>query len=152
LDFGNVFCVSVLLFPSLFLSSSHLSSLLYLDTLTLTLKTVVGEASTLSNLPRSSLFLTTKTFYNSSQKTVEEILPGLIESVKKIGKNKEGEKEYVDLFLIHAPTCGPEGRQLLWDAFQEVSSIFTLCSLEKGPRLIVLSYLVLWEWLFVDLI
>lgn len=83
-------------------------------------QTVVGEASTLSNLPRSSLFLTTKTFYNSSQKTVEEILPGLIESVKKIGKNKEGEKEYVDLFLIHAPTCGPEGRQLLWDAFQEV--------------------------------
>jgi diketogulonate reductase-like aldo/keto reductase len=114
-------------------------------------QTVVGEASTLSNLPRSSLFLTTKTFYNSSQKTVEEILPGLIESVKKIGKNKEGEKEYVDLFLIHAPTCGPEGRQLLWDAFQEVSFIFTLCSLRKGWRLIVLSYLVLWEWLFVGL-
>ena len=34
----------------------------------------------------------------------------------------EGEDQpYVDLFLIHAPTCGPEGRQLLWDAFIEVS-------------------------------
>jgi hypothetical protein len=127
LDFGNVFCVSVFLL--LFLSSSSFSFVTTSHN-----QTVVGEASTLSNLPRSSLFLTTKTFYNSSQKTVEEILPGLIESVKKIGKNKEGEKEYVDLFLIHAPTCGPEGRQLLWDAFQEVSFIFTLCSLEKGSE------------------
>ena len=83
--------------------------------------TVVGEASTLSGVPRESLFLTTKTFYDDSQKTVDEILPGLIESVQKIGKNQGGEKPYVDLFLIHAPTCGPEGRQLLWDAFQEVS-------------------------------
>lgn len=80
---------------------------------------LVGEATLLSDLPRSALFLTTKTFYNSEEKTVDAILPGLIKSVKKMNpKNETG--PYVDLFLIHAPTCGPEGRQLLWDAFQEL--------------------------------
>lgn len=75
-------------------------------------------------MPRSELFLTTKTFNYSKGDTVESLLPGLIDSVKKMHPVKEGEQPYVDLFLIHAPSSGPEGRQTLWDAFQEV--IFSL--------------------------
>lgn len=83
--------------------------------------TVVGKAATSHpSIPRSELFLTTKTFNYSKGDTVESLLPGLIESVKKMHPAKEGEQSYVDLFLIHAPSSGPEGRQTLWDAFQEV--------------------------------
>lgn len=74
-----------------------------------------------SSVPRSDVFLTTKTFNYSKGDTVESLLPGLIESVKKMHPAKEGEQPYVDLFLIHAPSSGPEGRQTLWNAFQEVS-------------------------------
>lgn len=83
--------------------------------------TVVGKAVTNNSVPRSEVFLTTKTFNYSKGDTVESLLPGLIESVKKMHPVKEGEQPYVDLFLIHAPSSGPEGRQTLWDAFQEVS-------------------------------
>jgi aryl-alcohol dehydrogenase-like predicted oxidoreductase len=79
---------------------------------------VVGEASQKSSIPRSSLFLTTKTFFSPSYKSSSDILPSLIESVKKMSPGMEN--PYVDLFLIHAPTCGKEGRQMLWDAFMEV--------------------------------
>jgi diketogulonate reductase-like aldo/keto reductase len=81
---------------------------------------VVGKAVMSSSVPRSEVFLTTKTFNYSKGDTVEGLLPGLIESVKKMHPAKEGEQPYVDLFLIHAPSSGPEGRQTLWDAFQEV--------------------------------
>lgn len=83
--------------------------------------TVVGKAVTSSSVPRSEVFLTTKTFNYSKGDTVESLLPGLIDSVKKMHPVKEGEQPYVDLFLIHAPSSGPVGRQTLWDAFQEVS-------------------------------
>ncbi|GHJ86792.1 hypothetical protein NliqN6_3194 [Naganishia liquefaciens] len=81
---------------------------------------LVGKATMSSSVPRSELFLTTKTFNYSKGDTVESLLPGLIESVKKMHPAKEGEQPYVDLFLIHAPSSGPEGRQTLWDAFQEL--------------------------------
>ncbi|KAJ9119567.1 hypothetical protein QFC22_003276 [Naganishia vaughanmartiniae] len=82
---------------------------------------LVGKAATsYPSIPRSELFLTTKTFNYKKGDTVESLLPGLIESVKKMHPAKEGEQPYVDLFLIHAPSSGPEGRQTLWDAFQEL--------------------------------
>jgi len=44
---------------------------------------------------------------------VEETLEGIRESVKKIGL-----RDYVDLFLIHNPNYGVEGRKIQWLALE----------------------------------
>ncbi len=84
---------------------------------------VVGNAAT-SNpaVPRKDLFITTKILFPPSEPTVEKILPSLRESVKKMCPvpGPDG-KPYVDLFLIHTPSSGPEGRMGMWKALIEVS-------------------------------
>ncbi len=72
----------------------------------------VGEAVRQSKLPRSSVFVTTKILSpaGSPEKTYDKI----VESVDKI--NLDG---YVDLFLIHSPSSGTEGRQEMWLALEK---------------------------------
>lgn len=84
---------------------------------------LVGKVATsgVHGIKREDLFLTTKTFIYKKGDTVDSLLPGLIESVKKMHPTDSAEEQpYVDLFLIHSPSMGPEGRQTLWNAFQEV--------------------------------
>ncbi|KAI9664845.1 MAG: hypothetical protein M1821_006293 [Bathelium mastoideum] len=44
-----------------------------------------------------------------------ELYLEIIESLKKLAV---GEKGYADLFLIHSPHCGPQGRKTLWKALE----------------------------------
>ncbi len=89
---------------------------------------------------RRDVFVTTKIIAPS--KTQEETLASLRESVNKI--NLDGKLSirhitsepqrgvlmfpsrdcagYVDCFLIHTPTSGPEGRKHLWEALKELRS------------------------------
>ena len=72
----------------------------------------VGEAIKNSGIPRSEIFVVTKILFpvhNSMEKTYESMK----DSVHKIG-------DYVDAFLIHTPTSGPEGRKLMWKALEKL--------------------------------
>src|SRR4051794_25041513 len=83
---------------------------------------VVGKAATSNpKVPREELFVTTKVMTYSPGDTVETVLPGLQESVKKMHPVQD--KPYVDLFLIHTPTMGPEGRLTLWKALIELQKL-----------------------------
>lgn len=70
----------------------------------------VGEAVRESGLPRGDVFITTKIMNPTG--SVEKTLEALRDSVKKIGLG------YVDLFLIHSPSSGKEGRRELWEALE----------------------------------
>ncbi|KAI5849300.1 NADP-dependent oxidoreductase domain-containing protein [Morchella snyderi] len=72
----------------------------------------VGEAVRESGLPRESVYVTTKIMQPVG--SVEKSLQALRESVGKIGLG------YVDLFLIHSPSSGKEGRKELWTALEEL--------------------------------
>lgn len=72
----------------------------------------VGEAVRASGLPRDSVFVTTKII--NPVGSVEATLESLRESVAKIGLG------YVDLFLIHSPGSGPEGRKEIWLALEKL--------------------------------
>ncbi|KAI9884091.1 MAG: hypothetical protein M1823_004121 [Watsoniomyces obsoletus] len=74
----------------------------------------VGEAVRRSKLPRSSIFVTTK-ILSPSGGGPEKTYSKMVESVNKI--NLEG---YVDLFLIHSPSSGPEGRKEMWLALEKL--------------------------------
>lgn len=63
-------------------------------------------------MPRKDVFVTTKIMTPAG--SVEKSLEKLRESVKKIGL------EYVDLFLIHAPRSGKEGRKEMWQALEKL--------------------------------
>ncbi|GFZ52240.1 Uncharacterized oxidoreductase [Saitozyma sp. JCM 24511] len=69
----------------------------------------VGSATQSSSYPRPSVFLTTKLGH------ADRIIERLEESVAKIDPRPDG---YVDLFLIHAPTAGPEKRREQWKALE----------------------------------
>lgn len=72
----------------------------------------VGLAAAAHSSPsRSSLFLTTKLGH------ADRIPERLEESVSKLDPRPEG---YVDLFLIHAPTAGPEKRVEQWKALEDL--------------------------------
>jgi diketogulonate reductase-like aldo/keto reductase len=60
---------------------------------------------------RSSVFLTTKLGH------ADRIVERLNESVGKIDPRSDG---YVDLFLIHAPSAGPEKRKEQWAALEDL--------------------------------
>ncbi|KAF8420388.1 NADP-dependent oxidoreductase domain-containing protein [Tirmania nivea] len=63
----------------------------------------VGEGMRLSGVPREELFIVT--------------------NVRRISGGKgrwEGGDGYVDLFLIHGPTVGPEGRKAMWQALEKL--------------------------------
>ncbi|WVR04196.1 hypothetical protein IAU60_001196 [Kwoniella sp. DSM 27419] len=70
----------------------------------------VGEAIRASG-QRGSIFVTTK--LGHADKVVER----LNESVHKIDPGSDG---YVDLFLIHAPSAGPEQRPKQWKALEDL--------------------------------
>ncbi|KAJ1036839.1 hypothetical protein NDA11_005542 [Ustilago hordei] len=64
---------------------------------------------------RREVFVTTKII--APAKSKDKTLESMRESVSKI--NLDG---YVDCFLIHTPTSGPEGRKHLWEALKELRS------------------------------
>ena len=81
----------------------------------------VGHAVISSGLPRSELFIVTK--LRNPKGGVEETLECLRESVRKCSGSKgkwEGGEGYVDLFLIHSPQSGPEGRKIEWQALEKL--------------------------------
>ena len=74
---------------------------------------LVGDAVKESNVDRKDVFITTKIL--SAGKDGEETYQSLVESVNKIDKGG-----YVDLFLIHSPSSGPQGRKLMWTALERL--------------------------------
>ncbi|KAH0267841.1 aldo-keto reductase, partial [Aureobasidium melanogenum] len=74
---------------------------------------LVGDAVKESNVDRKDVFITTKIL--SPGKDEEETYQSLVESVNKIDQGG-----YVDLFLIHSPSSGPEGRKTLWTALERL--------------------------------
>ncbi|KAF3914053.1 hypothetical protein AA313_de0201771 [Arthrobotrys entomopaga] len=77
----------------------------------------VGEAIKASGIPREELYIVTKIQYpigNDIEKTLESVR----ESVRKIDNGSENRKGYVDLFLIHTPSSGREGREIVWRALE----------------------------------
>ena len=71
---------------------------------------LVGEAVRNSGIPREEIFITTKIL--SPCGSVQATLEKCRESVKEIGVG------YIDLFLVHTPTSGPEGRKEMWQALE----------------------------------
>ena len=81
----------------------------------------VGHAVATCGLPRSELFIVTKV--GDPKEGIEETLESCRESVRKSTGSKgkwEGGGGYVDLFLIHNPLSGPEGRKILWQALEKL--------------------------------
>ncbi|THY88272.1 aldo-keto reductase [Aureobasidium pullulans] len=74
---------------------------------------LVGDAVKESNVDRKDVFITTKVL--SPGKDEEETYQSLVESVNKID-----EGGYVDLFLIHSPSSGPQGRKTMWTALERL--------------------------------
>ncbi|THY10790.1 aldo-keto reductase [Aureobasidium pullulans] len=74
---------------------------------------LVGDAVKDSNIDRKDVFITTKIL--SPGKDEEETYQSLVESVNKID-----EGGYVDLFLIHSPSSGPQGRKTMWTALERL--------------------------------
>ena len=73
----------------------------------------VGEAIQQSGLPREEIFVTTKIL--TPDTTLEDTYSKIIGSVDRIA----GEGGYVDLFLIHSSSSGPNGRKMLWQALEK---------------------------------
>ena len=69
---------------------------------------------------RDSVYLVTKSRVYHPGDTVETVLSRLQASVRRMCPNTD--KPFVDLFLIHEPIVGPEGRKVLWEALAEVRS------------------------------
>ena len=78
----------------------------------------MGNAVIKSGLPRQEVYLTTKIL--SAGGSVEKSLAKLRDSVKKIDKGEDGRKGYVDLFLIHSASGGPEARKEMWQALEQL--------------------------------
>jgi diketogulonate reductase-like aldo/keto reductase len=70
----------------------------------------VGSAIKKSSIDRKDVFLTTKLGH------ADKVAERLEESITKIG----GEGGYVDLFLIHAPSAGPEKRKEQWKEMEKL--------------------------------
>ncbi|KAF8448171.1 NADP-dependent oxidoreductase domain-containing protein [Terfezia claveryi] len=83
----------------------------------------VGRVVISCGLPRSELFIITK--IGGPKGGVEETLESLRDSVRKSSGTKgkwEGGEGYVDLFLIHNPLSGPEGRKIQWQALEKLQA------------------------------
>ncbi|KAG9520371.1 aldo-keto reductase, partial [Aureobasidium melanogenum] len=74
---------------------------------------LVGDAVKESNVDRKDVFITTKIL--TPGKDEEETYQSLVESVNKIDQGG-----YVDLFLIHSPSSGPQGRKTMWTALERL--------------------------------
>ncbi|KZO96045.1 Aldo/keto reductase [Calocera viscosa TUFC12733] len=66
-----------------------------------------------SGVPRQEVFVTTK--MGAPEENHEATMAALRGSVDKV--NLDG---YVDLFLIHSPRSGPEGRKALWQGMEQL--------------------------------
>ncbi|KAL9064767.1 MAG: hypothetical protein Q9161_008656 [Pseudevernia consocians] len=79
-------------------------------------ETEMGEAARQSGIPRNEVFLTTKIMSagGSAEKTYKKCL----DSVHQI----DGEKGYVDLFLIHTPSGGPAAVKEMYQALERLES------------------------------
>lgn len=69
----------------------------------------VGSAILASKIPRDQVFVTTK-ILNPINDSIDETYQSCKQSVEKSGLG------YLDLFLIHTPSSGPEGRIIMWKA------------------------------------
>lgn len=95
----------------------------------------VGEAVNKSGVDRKDIFVTTKVIAPPESKDPEETYQMLVKAVEKFGLGKPTGivsvarvqadstffprfADYVDLFLIHTPTSGPNGRKVLWQALE----------------------------------
>ena len=76
----------------------------------------MGEAARQSGIPRNEIFLTTKILSagGSPEKTYQKCL----DSVLKI----DGEKGYVDLFLLHSPSGGPAAVKEMYQALEKLET------------------------------
>jgi len=77
-------------------------------------ETEVGEAVNKSGVDRKDIFVTSKIIGPPDSMDPEETYKILVQAVDKFGL------DYVDLFLIHTPSSGPEGRKLLWQALERL--------------------------------
>ncbi|KAK6349432.1 hypothetical protein TWF696_005716 [Orbilia brochopaga] len=77
----------------------------------------VGAAVRASGIPRKDIYIVTKMQFPVDN-DVEKTLERMRESVSKIDAGEGDRKGYVDLFLVHTPASGPEGRQVLWKALE----------------------------------
>ncbi|KAJ6265043.1 Beta-xylosidase [Drechslerella dactyloides] len=77
----------------------------------------VGAAVKESGIPRKDIYIVTK-MQSPVENDVEKTLAKMRESVSKIDAGDRDRKGYVDLFLVHTPASGPEGRQTLWKALE----------------------------------
>jgi diketogulonate reductase-like aldo/keto reductase len=71
----------------------------------------VGQAIQQSGIPREEVFVTTKILF--AGESVEENYASCIKSVEKLGG-------YVDCFLIHSPSPGPQKRKEMWLALEKL--------------------------------
>lgn len=76
----------------------------------------MGEAARQSGIPRNELFLTTKIM--SAGGSPEETYKKCLDSVHKI----DGEKGYVDLFLIHSPSGGSAAVKEMYQVLEKLES------------------------------
>jgi len=74
----------------------------------------VGEAVRQSGLDRKDVFITTKAMSPGSSAS------NTYEKVNKSVTLIDGGNGYVDLFLIHSPSSGSEGRKMLWQALEKL--------------------------------
>ena len=76
----------------------------------------MGEAARQSGIPRNEIFLTTKILSagGSPEKTYQKCL----DSVQKV----DGEKGYVDLFLLHSPSGGSAAVKEMYQALEKLES------------------------------
>ncbi|RVD82015.1 uncharacterized protein DFL_009859 [Arthrobotrys flagrans] len=77
----------------------------------------VGEAIKIAGIPRKELYIVTK-IQHPVENSVEKTLENIRESVRKIDSGEGDRKGYVDLFLVHTPASGREGREILWKALE----------------------------------
>lgn len=76
----------------------------------------MGEAARKSGIPRNEVFLTTKIM--SAGGNAEKTYKKCLDSVHNI----DGEKGYVDLFLIHTPSGGPAAIKEMYQALEKLES------------------------------
>lgn len=83
----------------------------------------IREFCKATGTPRSAIFYTTKLRANNGY---DATLAAIEYSLKQLGKDECGNDAYIDLYLIHDPTGGPEARKDSWRA---------ICDAQKEGKL-----------------
>ncbi|WVW80024.1 hypothetical protein I302_101997 [Kwoniella bestiolae CBS 10118] len=76
---------------------------------------IVGRAVLQTDIPRTSIFLTTKYMPSHNVHPSSSVYEIIKNSLKKIDRTGS-DQPYIDLMLIHAPFGGEEGRKNNWEA------------------------------------